>query len=67
MKARVVKHLMSLTVRCAVCVVIYLLMVGMKIFLPEAFGFIENALEKSIDVNEAARHLVNALKETALF
>ncbi len=67
MKVKLIKQLLSLTVRSAVCIAIFILLAGLKRFFPQIFGLAEAALEKSIDIKKAGDLLVEALREATPF
>lgn len=67
MKIKLMKQLLSITVRSAVCIAMFVLLAGMKRFLPQLFSYVEETLQKSIDIKKAGSLLVEALRQTSPF
>ena len=67
MKLKLIKQLLSLAVRSAICIALFSVVAGIKVFLPQVFEFLEEMLSKSVDIKRAGQLIAEALREVSPF
>lgn len=67
MKIKMIKQLLSFTVRTAICVMLFAVAAGIKHFLPQVFEPLEEMLTKSVDIKKAGQLIAEVLREVSPF
>ena len=63
MKSKIKERLLSLVARGGICIILFLILVGIKFFFPEIFEIVKKTLAKSTDVKKISSLLRSVVQE----